>query len=245
MMRVAATEVQNSFGKYLKLAMNQENVLITKNGRCVAKLSLYVEEEIDSMVKENALQYGRRHRVSYEEYLQLVEDTEERYELIDGQIYYLASPRFKHQVAVNELFGQFYNWFKGKPCRPLTSPFDVKLFNREEKFEYDPNVVQPDILVMCDEEKVTEDGKYEGIPTLVVEVLSPSTKGKDMVKKLQLYMNSNVKEYWVVDPDREYIQLYHFEDRELVDSFIYYKGMEATSLVFKGLTIQVDEIFSF
>ncbi|MBC7961118.1 MAG: Uma2 family endonuclease, partial [Vallitaleaceae bacterium] len=217
---------------------------ITKNGKCVAKLSQFQEDDED-MVKEYALQYGASKRVTYEAYLQLVEDTDERYELIDGQIYYLAAPRFKHQVAVNEINGHFYNWFKGKTCRPLSSPFDVKLFNRAEKFEDDPNVVQPDIIVMCDEEKVSKDGKYEGIPTLVVEVLSKSTKSKDMVKKLHLYMHSNVKEYWLVDPEREFIQRYHFEDRELVDNVMFTKGMTIHSMVFEGLTVSVDEVFNW
>ncbi len=242
-MRVSATEVQNGFGKYLKLAMDHENIWITKNGKCVAKLSSFKEED-EEMVKEYALQYRKLKRVTYEEYLQLVEDTDERYELIDGQIYYLASPRFQHQVAINEIFGPFYNWFKGKPCRPLTSPFDVKLFNRADRFEEDPNVVQPDIIVMCDEEKVTQDGKYEGTPTLVVEVLSPSTKSKDMVKKLNLYMNSNVKEYWVVDTEREHIHLYHFDERELIDTITFGRGMVIESVVFKGLAIPMDDILN-
>ncbi len=66
----------------------------------------------------------------------------------------MSSPFFPHQVAVNEIFGQFYNWFKGKPCRPLTAPFNVKLYNEAKTFNEDPNVVQPDILVVCDPEMI-------------------------------------------------------------------------------------------
>jgi len=67
-------------------------------------------------------------------------------------------------------------------------------------------------VVICDEEKVNEDGKYEGIPTLIVEVLSPSSKGKDMVTKLSLYMKSDVPEYWIVNPENRSILQYFFSD---------------------------------
>ena len=88
---------------------------------------------------------------------------------------------------------------QGKALQSVTAPLDIRLFGIATKFEEDPNVVQPDVVVICDRDKVNEDGRYEGIPTLVVEVLSPSTKSKDMVAKLNLYMKSGVSEYWIVD----------------------------------------------
>lgn len=68
---------------------------------------------------------------------------------IDGEIYLLASPRSTHQQILGELFGIFYNWFKGKQCRPMLCPFDIKL----SRFENDKNVVQPDLMVICDLEE--------------------------------------------------------------------------------------------
>lgn len=86
----------------------------------------------------------------------------------------LASPLYPHQKAVKEIFGAFISWFQNKEWEPLVSPFDVTLFRlgNEEKV----NVVQPDILIICDLENIDEKGKYKGIPTLVVEVLSDSAK---------------------------------------------------------------------
>ena len=97
--------------------------------------------------------------------MELVDSSDQRYELINGEVYLLASPGFRHQVVVNEISGHFYNYFKDKPCRSLTAPLDVRLFGFATRFEEDPNVVQPDVMVICDEEKISEDNKYEGTDT--------------------------------------------------------------------------------
>lgn len=107
-------------------------------------------------------------------------------------MYLLASPNYKHQVAIGETYGTFYNYFKGKKCRALTSPFDVTLYKSKENV----NVVQPDIIVMCDSENIDSKGKYNGIPTLIVEVISPSTRNKDMKKKFELFKMTGISEYW-------------------------------------------------
>jgi Uma2 family endonuclease len=146
------------------------------------------------LIHEESRNHKTTKRISYEEYMALIDSSDQRYELIDGEIYLLASPSFKHQIVVNEIAWHLYNYFRGKPCRSLTAPFDVRLFGFATKFEEDPNVVQPDVVVICDLDKVNESNKYEGIPTLVVEVLSPSTKGKDMVTKFNLYMKSGILE---------------------------------------------------
>lgn len=241
-MKVSSTEMQNSFGKYLNIVKEIKEIIITKNGKSIAKLTPH--EEPDDIIKEQRAEYLSR-VAAYENYLEIVENSDERYEFIDGEIYLLASPLFKHQVAVNEIFGNFFNWFKGKKCRPLTSPFDVKLFNRAKRFEDDPNVVQPDILVMCDEEKVTNEGKYEGIPTLVVEVLSKSTRSKDMLKKLNLYMNSGIKEYWIVDTNKKEVYLHSFKDRDMNNYNVYVKDMTVESDIFKGLKVALNDIFTW
>lgn len=117
--------------------------------------------------------------------MELTEESEQRFELIDGVIYNLASPSYKHQHVVHELHGTFYNWFKGKRCVPLTSPFDITFFKEEDNI----CVVQPDIVVICDKDNLDEKGNYKGTPTLVIEVLSPSTRSKDMLKNWS-YINS-------------------------------------------------------
>ena len=110
-MRVKATDLQNAFGKYLALA-EKEDIIIVKNGKVVAKLIHYSEPDF-FIVHEEARQYGSPKRISYEEYLDLVNSSDQRYELIDGEVYLLASPSFKHQVVVHEIAGHFIITLRG------------------------------------------------------------------------------------------------------------------------------------
>jgi prevent-host-death family protein len=134
-MIVTTTDLQNSFGKYLQLCRDEE-IIITKNGKIVAKLLPYSEDESMGrwIVSESAP--GDRSsgiKVSYEEYLKMTEKSENRYEYIDGEIILLASPLYPHQKAVKEIFGEFINWFRDKKCEPLVSPFDVTLYRLGNK----------------------------------------------------------------------------------------------------------------
>ncbi|MCI3919104.1 type II toxin-antitoxin system Phd/YefM family antitoxin [Paenibacillus sp. TRM 82003] len=235
-MRVPSTEVQNNFGKYVKYAEANEEIIVTKNGKDVAKLVPCQE-----LVKERAAEYRTSEWVTYEEYLELVENSEQRFELIDGVVYNLTSPSYKHQHAVHELHGAFYNWFKGKPCTPLTSPFDVTFLKEADNI----CVVQPDLLVICDKENIGKDGKYRGNPTVVVEVLSPSTRGKDMLKKLDLYKRHDVREYWVVDPMHDSILVYSLADDDIADSRSYQLGANdvVSSVCFPGLEVPLRDVF--
>jgi prevent-host-death family protein len=242
-MRVNATDLQNAFGKYLSLT-EKEDIVIVKNGKSVAKLVHYTEPDY-LLLHEEAREYNSPRRISYEEYLNLVNSSEQRYELIDGEIYLMASPSFNHQIVVNEIAGRFYNYFKGKSCRSLTAPLDVRLFGFATKFEEDPNVVQPDVIVICDTDKVGETNKYEGVPTMVAEVLSPSTKGKDMVIKLNLYMKSGILEYWVVDLENKSIFQYSFSgERDIASLNIIKEGDTVKSTVFESLEVSVSDLFA-
>lgn len=198
-MRVPTTKLQNSFGKYLKLVLEGTEVIVTKNGRGVAKINKYCDPKI-GIIQEGTAEYIADKYMTYDDFQKITENSEGRYELIDGKIYLLASPNHSHQKTVQEISVQMYNFFSDKPCANYTAPYDVKLSNDAECFENDPNVVQPDILVICDHDKIDENDRYQGTPTLIVEVLSESTRSKDMVKKLNLYMMSGVSEYWMVDP---------------------------------------------
>ncbi len=239
-MRVSTSIMQNAFGKYLKEAIDGKDVIITKNERAVAKLVPY-QDPMVKMAHESLAEYYSRRRVTYNEFLELTNNTEARYELIDGELYLMASPSHRHQVAIREIFGQFYNYFKDKKCSALTAPFDVRLKNDSPRFEDDPNVVQPDILVICDEEHIDESGKYHGVPTLVVEVLSPSTRGKDMVKKLNLYMLSGVKEYWLVDFEQEHLMAYVMDNGDVLSMTTVKIGETFQSKFFEGLIVETRE----
>src|SRR5690554_1405377 len=133
---------------------------------------------------------------------------------------------------------KFSSWFQDRGCQPLTAPFDVTLYKDGK-----PNVVQPDLLVICDQENIKEDDTYMGTPTLVVEILSESTRSKDLIKKLDLYMQSGVGEYWIVNPFSEEINIYWFKERDIEKTITFKTGEKAVSFAFPGLSIDVDGVF--
>lgn len=239
-MEIPSTEIQNNFGQYLKLA-RFEDIIVTKNGKRAVIIKKYEEPAgQSSYVAEGAQRYDwDKDKLSYEEFLKLSEDSENRYEYIDGEVYLLASPSYDHQKIVMHLSNTMYNWFKGQKCKPLTAPFDVTLVKDEDK-----NVVQPDILVICDTENINDRGRYTGIPTLVVEVLSESTQHKDMLKKLDLYLHSGIQEYWIISPFRKEIYIYSFEGQDIRDYRVYKATETAESAVFEGLEIALEQIFA-
>ncbi len=196
----------------------------------------------ESLIAEEAAGYSYTGgpRVTYEEFLQLTKDSESRYELIDGEVFKLESPSYFHQTAVDEIYVNFHNWFKGEKCRPLTSPFDVTLNKLD-----DINVVQPDIIVICDTENIDEKGRYKGVPALVVEVLSPSTRDKDMMKKVNLFMWTGIKECWLVETDKREVYIYSFKDSKIKDYRVFTGDITVNSGVFEGLEIALPEIFTY
>ncbi|MDQ6420283.1 type II toxin-antitoxin system prevent-host-death family antitoxin [Paenibacillus sp. LHD-117] len=240
-MKVPSTDVQNNFGKYLKFVEANEEIIVTKNGRDVAKIVPCDDWNGDRLMESSALYRASGDWVTYEQFLELSEGSEQRFELIDGVVYNLASPTYKHQHAVGELFVTFYNYFKGKSCIPLTSPFDITLTKEEDNI----CVVQPDIVVICDPDNRDKRDKYTGVPVLAVEVLSPSTRGKDLVTKLDLYKQCGVREYWLVDPMNEQIFVYQFADRDIVNNKGFDRSAEhrVQSFYFEGLGIALSDIF--
>ncbi|KFN08280.1 type II toxin-antitoxin system prevent-host-death family antitoxin [Paenibacillus macerans] len=241
-MRVSSTDMQNNFGKYLKFAEAGEEIIVTKNGKDVAKLTAFTGEDDDPFLKEEAARYESGDWVTYEEFLELTETSEQLFELIDGAVYNLASPSYKHQHAVNELHGTFYLWFKGKPCTPLTSPFDITL----KKSKTNICVVQPDLVVICGKDQINQRGKYMGTPELAVEVLSPSTRSKDLIRKLDLYRKCGVKEYWIVDPMKEQVTVFTLTDGEIADVAYYSKSGDpyALSQLYEGLRVSMQDLFA-
>lgn len=238
-MKVNSTELQNNFGKFLMLAA-QEDIVITRNGTEIAVLSAR-KDQVPDRVKEVAAKanYGGT-KASYGDFLQLATDSEERYEYIDGEIYLLSSPKTAHQRVLTELFGIFYNWFQGRKCRPFVAPYDITLKRHGD----DINIVQPDIMVICDlEEMLNEKDYYIGIPTLIVEILSEGTRSKDLVKKLDLYMSSGVKEYWIVNPFNKEVAVYYFEEQNIFASSTYKKPETICSFFFEELQVSLDQIF--
>lgn len=242
-MRVPSTEVQNNFGKYIKIASELEDVIITRKGKEVAKL-VSCEERL--VFAEEAVNYivGSNQKMSYEQFLEFTEKTDARYEFIDGEVFLLASPSYAHQTVIGVIFASMFGCFKDKKCRPVTAPFDITL----EKSKINICVVQPDIVVICDTDKIDKKGRYKGVPTLAVEVLSLSTKSRDMVRKLDLYMQTGVKEYWIVDAEKKEVYVYSFEKKKgeyIISNYESYTGNAVVrSKVFTGMAINLEEIFA-
>lgn len=234
-MIINATEVKNSFGKMLKL-LDYEDIIVKKNGRVVAKIVKYTEKlDPDNLVKEMVAPYEPKDRkVSYEEFLKLTANSEQRYELLDGEIYLLSSPRVNHQMIVGKLHGALYNQLTSHSCDPFVAPFDIT-FQVDDK----TNVLQPDLGIICDLKKYTdEDDRYIGIPALVIEVLSPSSLSRDKVRKLNAYMLSGIGEYWIVDPFKEKAYVYQFKDFEIADDETYEREEGIKSFTFESLHIK-------
>ena len=238
-MIVTATNIKNNFGKYIRLAA-KEDVIITKNGEKIAKLisyDIYGNECGSSVINESGLAYNyNRKKVTYEEFLEIRANSDEGYEYIDGEIYLMSAPKATHQKILCEMFNIFYNWFKGKKCTPMIAPFEIKL----KRNESGKNMVQPDLMVICDlEEELGEDDYYNGVPKLIVEIISSSTKSKDYVKKLDLFMSCGVSEYWIVDPIDKEVHIFVFNDKELSDKKTCSFNETVKSFTFQGLEVDM------
>jgi len=238
-------DLKGDLEKYICLSADEE-IVITVNGMRVARLVPYTEYEgtnaTAGYVEEQARAYEVSPRkASYEEFLRLTETSEERYEYIDGEIYLMSSPRTLHQETLGELHLIFGNWFRGKKCRPMLGPYDITLKRSAD----DVNVVQPDLMVICDlEENLNDKDYYMGVPALVVEIISESTRSKDFIKKLHLYMSTGVREYWIVNPLNREVGIYLFENREISQSTTYKNQETAVSCQFEGLEVDLHMIFA-
>ena len=138
------------------------------------------------------------------DYYALPEDV--RAELIDGQIYYQAAPSRVHQKISGTLYYKIRDYIESKngSCEVYPAPFAVKL--REDR----KTIVEPDISVICDRDKLTDKG-CTGAPDWIVEIVSPGNSSHDYVQKLNLYLDAGVREYWIVNPIEQSVYVYHFE----------------------------------
>jgi Uma2 family endonuclease len=149
---------------------------------------------------------------TYADYQHWPEDV--RYQLIDGEAFLMApAPSVGHQYVVLEVASQAHAALKGTSCQVLTAPLDVRLPKADESDDQIDTVVQPDVLVVCDEKKIDRRG-VRGAPDWVVEVLSPSTAGLDHVKKRRIYEQAGVREYWLIQPIDRVLIVYKLSNSE-------------------------------
>lgn len=236
---ITATEFKKNLGFYLDKAQNKEEVYITKNGREIARLApCYTDADEYFMVKEEEEFYGNL-TVSYDEFMGITEKSEHRLEYLNGEIHQMLSPLVSHQKAVGNIYFLFKMGLKKSGCDVFISPFDVHFWKQGIK---NPDVLQPDVFIACDtDENVNEKDRYMGVPSLVVEVLSPSTRSRDIIFKMNTYMLSGIKEYWVIDPVDKQVIVYFYEDFTMkhLDT---YKSGKIKSYIF-DVKIDVADIF--
>jgi Uma2 family endonuclease len=175
---------------------------------------------------------------TYTDFLEWDEDV--RAELLDGEIVMMAPPLRSHQGASGELFFQIRTFLTGKKCKVYSAPFAVRLFPQKNK--RDDTVFEPDIVVVCDLEKLDDRG-CNGPPDMVVEVVSPSSAKYDRVLKFRKYQKAGVREYWIVDPEIKTVQVCILENGRYVTS-VYDENDKAPVSVLEGCEIDLSGVFA-
>jgi Uma2 family endonuclease len=183
-------------------------------------------------------------RYSYADYLTW--HFQERVELIRGWIQKMSpAPGTNHQSVSRTIQGEMYNFFKKNPCQFFDAPFDVRLLDKKKsKQDQEVNtVVQPDLCVICDAKKIDDRGCI-GAPDLIVEIVSPGNSKREMKTKYELYEENGVREYWIANPLEKNIMLYILKAKKYQLSKIYFDDDTIESVLFKGLRIELKEIFN-
>lgn len=158
----------------------------------------------------------------------------ERAELIDGQIYNMAPPRYMHQYVLGELYRIVSSYIKSKngSCKVLPAPFAVFLNNDNKTY------VEPDISVICDKNKLDEYGCH-GAPDWIIEIVSLGSKKMDYFIKLLKYSSSGAREYWIVDPQKNRITVYDFTSEDVME---YTFSDKVKAGIYEDLWIDFSEI---
>lgn len=164
----------------------------------------------------------------------------DRVEILKGKIFKMSpAPAISHQSISFNLSGLLFMYFYNKPCKVFASPFDVVLKNKDGK---EDTVVQPDLCVVCDPEKLADGKRCLGAPDLIIEILSPGNSKKELKNKYELYQEAGVREYWLVHPQDEYVIINVLENNQYraLPPFV---DKEVTSVIFPDLSLQTEDIF--
>lgn len=145
-----------------------------------------------------------------------------RAELIDGEMYMMASPGRTHQRALGDLFVKIYNFISSKKgkCEVYAAPFAVYLHNDDKTY------LEPDVLVVCDTDKLDEKGCH-GAPDWVIEIVSPSSQKMDWILKLEEYRKAGVREYWIIDAEAQKVTVYRFEKGDVMEEYSFEEKITA------------------
>ena len=175
---------------------------------------------------------------TYADYLEW--DERERCEIVDGEIVVMEAPASDHQQLVMEFLYQIRRFLEGKPCKVFPSPFSVRL--NPVKDDRDTTVFEPDIVVICDSSKIKKRG-CEGVPDMLIEILSPSSIRYDRLVKFRKYQQAGVREYWIADPETKSVQVCILENGHYIAT-MYDNTETAPVTVLPGCVIDLAAIFA-
>lgn len=196
---------------------------------------------MEAITKISQLDFSKVY--SYADYLKWQFD--ERIELIKGKILEMAAPNIKHQDISVNLTRLFSNAFHKHSCKLYHAPFDVRLINTKKSTadKQVHTVVQPDLCVICDLEKLKDGRGCLGSPDLVIEILSPGNSTREMKTKFDLYEENEIQEYWLVEPEKETIFIYVLKEGNYIGLRPFTIEDTIISPTFPNLQVEVKEVF--
>lgn len=178
-------------------------------------------------------------RLTVRDYLDIPEDDENRYELIDGELYMAPAPTWEHQESIGNLFSFLREFARANGLgRVVASPIDVYLSEED--------VFQPDIVFVSAERLgVIHSSGVHGAPDLVIEMLSPSTERRDLTLKRERYEMFGAREYWLADPFAKTITVLRAKDGRFEQVGVFTEGMTIETSLLPGLRVDVSAVFDY
>ncbi|MCZ4222259.1 Uma2 family endonuclease [Pedobacter rhodius] len=198
------------------------------------------EEELPLIETLNEIDFSASY--SYADYMRFAFN--ERLEIIKGHLFKMSlAPSRIHQEILTNIFGPIYNILKGKQCRVYTAPFDVRLAKKTYSDREVFTVVQPDIVVIFDPEKLDKRGCIVA-PDIVVEILSPGNNKKELINKYEVYEEAGVKEYWIVSSTEKTFFRYILDEKgKFQPTKLLTAGAEVTTPIMPGFSLDLEDVF--
>lgn len=198
------------------------------------------EDELPLVKTLNEIDFSAKY--SYADYMRF--EFEERLEIIKGYIFRMSpAPSRIHQKISGRIYVPIYNALNGHQCEVYSAPFDVRLAKKTQDDKEVFTVVQPDLVVVCDQSKLDKRGCI-GAPDIVVEILSPGNNKKELINKYEVYEEAGVKEYWIVSPTHKTFFRYIIDENgKFQPTKMLTEGEEVTTKIIPGFKLVLDEVF--
>ncbi|WP_293303731.1 Uma2 family endonuclease [Pedobacter sp. UBA5917] len=198
------------------------------------------EDELPPIKTVNEVDFSAYY--SYADYMRF--EFEERLEIIKGRIFKMSpAPSRIHQKILGRIHNPIYNILKGHNCEVYMAPFDVRLAKKSKNDKEVFTVVQPDIVVVCDQDKLDKRGCI-GAPDIVVEILSPGNNKKELINKYEVYEEAGVKEYWIVSHlDKTFFRYILDDQGKFQPTKLLTEGEEVTTPIMPGFKLILEEVF--